>query len=48
MRCGFALTYPAQFKAELVTACQRPGASIAVVALQHGVNTNVLDRWLRE
>ncbi len=41
-------TYTPQFKAELVAACRQPGASIAAVALQHGMNTNVLHRWLKE
>ena len=34
-------TYTPQFKAELLTACTQPGASIAAVALQHGMNANV-------
>lgn len=41
-------TYPPQFKAELVAACRQPGASIAALALQHGMNANVLHRWLKE
>ena len=41
-------TYTAQFKAELVAACQQPGASIAALAGQHGMNANVLHRWLKE
>lgn len=41
-------TYSAQFKADLVAACLRPGASIASLALQHGMNANVLHRWLKE
>ncbi|MDD3937566.1 transposase [Rhodoferax sp.] len=41
-------TYTRQFKAELVAACQQPGASIAAIALQHGMNANVLHRWLKE
>jgi len=41
-------TYTRQFKAELVVACQQPGASIAAIALQHGMNANVLHRWLKE
>ena len=41
-------TYTSQFKAELVAACLQPGASIAALALQHGMNTNVLHRWLKE
>ena len=41
-------TYTRQFKAELVAACQSPGASIAAIAGQHGMNANVLHRWLKE
>lgn len=41
-------TYSPQFKAELVAACQAPGMSIAALAGRHGMNVNVLHRWLRE
>ena len=41
-------TYSPQFKAELVALCQHPDISIAAVALQHGMNTNVLHPWLKE
>ena len=41
-------TYSPQFKAELLTACKQPGASIAALAMQHGMNANVLHRWLKE
>lgn len=41
-------TYTPQFKAELVAMCQKPGASIAALALQHGLNANLLHRWLKE
>lgn len=41
-------TYTAQFEAELVAACQQPGVSIAALAGQHGMNANVLHRWLKE
>ena len=41
-------TYSAQFKIDLVAACLRPGASFAALALQHGMNANVLHRWLQE
>ena len=41
-------TYTPQFKAELVALCQKPGASIAAVALQHGMNANLLHRWRKE
>lgn len=41
-------TYTKHFKEELVAACQLPGASIAGIASAHGMNANVLHRWLRE
>ena len=41
-------TYSAQFKIDLVAASLRPGASVAALALQHGMNANVLHRWLKE
>ena len=41
-------TYSPEFKADLVAACQHPGVSIAALAGQHGMNANVLHRWLRE
>ena len=41
-------TYTPEFKAELVRACQQPGASIAALAGQQGMNANVLHRWLKE
>lgn len=41
-------TYTPQFKAELVAMCHKPGASIAALALQHGMNANLLHRWRKE
>jgi transposase len=41
-------TYTREFKAELVAACQGPGVSIAALAGSHGMNANVLHRWLKE
>ena len=41
-------TYTAEFKAQLVIACQQPGASIAALASGQGMNANVLHRWLKE
>ena len=40
--------YSAQFKAEVVRECGRRGASVAGVALSHGINANIVHRWLRE
>lgn len=36
------------FKAEAVSACQQPGVSIASVALERGLNANLLRRWVHE
>ena len=40
--------YSAEFKAEVVATCQRPGVSIAAIALMHQVNANLLRRWVGE
>jgi len=36
----------AEFKAQVLAECQRPGASVAAVALAHGLNANLLRKWL--
>jgi transposase len=36
-----------EFKAEVLQACGEPGASVAAIALAHGVNANLVHRWLR-
>jgi transposase len=41
-------TYTGEFKSQLVAASQKPGASIAGLALQHAMNANVLHRWIKE
>jgi len=41
-------TYSAEFKAEAVAACRRPGASTAAAALERSINANVLRRWVVE
>jgi transposase-like protein len=40
--------YTAEFKAQAVAACQRPGVSVAAIALIHQVNANLLRRWVSE
>ena len=40
--------HAAEFKRELVERCLQPGASVSAIALQNGVNANVLFRWRRE
>lgn len=38
--------YDAASKERLVSACLRPGSSISGLALAHGVNANLLRRWV--
>ena len=40
--------HAADFKRELVERCLQPGASVSGIALESGVNANVLFRWRRE
>jgi transposase len=40
--------HSAEFKAEAVAACLHRGVSMATVALDRGVNANLLRRWVRE
>ena len=40
--------YSIELKLQIVQTCAQPGASIAGVALQHGINTNIVHRWIRE
>jgi transposase len=40
--------YTAQFKGELVQRCLQRGASVSRIALDNGINANVLFRWRRE
>ena len=37
--------YGAQFKAMVLAQCAEPGASVAQVAMSHGINDNVVHRW---
>lgn len=37
--------YSAQLKAQVMAECAAPGASVAQVAMAHGINANVVHRW---
>ena len=37
-----------EFKADAVAAATQPGMSMAAVALSHGINANLLRRWVHE
>ena len=38
--------HSAELKAKVLAACNKPGASIAAVALAHGLNANLVRKWL--
>jgi transposase len=39
--------YGAELKAQILSECEQPGASVARVAMSHGVNANVVHKWRR-
>jgi transposase-like protein len=39
--------HAAEFKAQVIEACQHPGVSVAAVALANGLNANMLRKWVR-
>ena len=39
--------HDAELKAQVVAECAAPGASVASVALAHGLNANLVHRWRR-
>ena len=39
--------YTQAFKHKVITASLQPGASVARVALEHGLNANMLRKWIR-
>ncbi len=36
------------FKAQILQACSEPGASVSGIAIAHGLNPNMVQRWRRE
>ena len=39
-------SYPKPFKAQVVQECLQPGATLSRVAICHGINANVIRKWL--
>ncbi|AZF01993.1 Mobile element protein [Pseudomonas orientalis] len=39
-------SYTKSFKAKVVHECEQPGVSVAAIAMSHGINANVVRRWL--
>ena len=40
--------YSPELKTQVMQECRKSGASVAGVALSHGINANIVHRWLRE
>ena len=40
--------YSPQLKTEVIQECRQSGASVAGVALAHGINANIVHRWIHE
>ena len=40
--------YSPQLMGQVTQECRQSGASVAGVALSHGINANIVHRWLRE
>ena len=40
--------YSAELKQQILAQCAEPGASVASIALSHGINANVVHKWRRE
>jgi transposase len=43
---GGRCKYDPQAKTELIQECMKPGVSVARIALQHGINANLLRAWI--
>ena len=39
--------YTPDFKAKVIAECEAPGASVASVAISHGLNPNLVQKWRR-
>ncbi|MGY2686108.1 IS66-like element accessory protein TnpA [Pseudomonas tolaasii] len=38
--------YPKSFNTQVVQECEQPGVSVAAIAMRHGINANVVRRWI--
>ena len=39
-------SYPKSFKAQVVQECLQLGATVSSVAISHGINANVIRKWM--
>ena len=40
--------YDAELQQQILNQCAEPGASVASIALSHGINANVVHKWRRQ
>lgn len=40
------ISYPKQFKAQVVQEYLQPGATVSVVAISHGISADVIRKWM--
>ena len=40
--------YTERFKRDLVALCVRPGVSVSAIAIEQGLNANLLRKWMRD
>lgn len=40
--------YGTELKQQILAQCAEPGASVAGIALSHGINANVVHKWRRQ
>ena len=40
--------YTPALKAQVLTECEAPGASVAKVAMAHGINANIVHTWRKQ
>ena len=45
VRAATRRRYDDGLKAQVIAECDAPGASVAKVAMSHGINANVVHRW---
>lgn len=45
---GVRRRHGAELKQRILAACEEPGASVARIALTHGINANIVHKWRRQ
>jgi transposase len=46
VNCTGRRTYTPEYKLDVVRQCSVPGVSVAAMALAHGINANLVRRWI--